>query len=309
MAAKPRAVVEVWLTHLAIERGVSANTLSNYTRDLRRYLDYLESLGREDLGAVTSQDLEGYLRALRAGDPQKGLRPLAASSSGRALVVVRGLHKFALAEGLIPVDVAAEVSPPKTARDLPDTLRIDEVARLIDSIPVDDAATPQDLRDAALVEFLYATGVRVSECTGLMLDSLPEIRDGLVRIVGKGNKARVVPVGSKAIEAVDRYVVRGRPALATGKSHALFLNRRGGALSRQSVWQVLKNRAAGAGISQEISPHTLRHSFATHLMEGGANVRVVQELLGHSSVTTTQIYTHVTADNLRQVWATSHPRA
>lgn len=307
----PKTAADRWLTHLAIERGVSANTLSNYRRDVQRYLDWIAHRGIDDLSTVTSRDIESYVLDLRRGDPDTGRPPLAASSTGRALVVARGLHKFALMEGLIPVDVAGEVSPPSTGRHLPDTLSIAEMDELIAAIPTDEVATPEDLRDAALTELLYGTGARISEIMNLTVDEVMvlEETEGMLRIVGKGDKHRVVPVGSMAQKALQRYLVRSRPQLAKGKSHALFLNKRGGALSRQSAWQILKNSARRAGIHKDISPHTLRHSYASHLLEGGADVRVVQELLGHSSVTTTQIYTHVTADNLRNVWAQSHPRA
>ncbi|PLW01872.1 site-specific tyrosine recombinase XerD [Corynebacterium ulcerans] len=307
----PKTAADRWLTHLAIERGVSANTLSNYRRDVQRYLDWIAHRGIDDLSTVTSRDIESYVLDLRRGDPDTGRPPLAASSTGRALVVARGLHKFALMEGLIPVDVAGEVSPPSTGRHLPDTLSIAEMDELIAAIPTDEVATPEDLRDAALIELLYGTGARISEIMNLTVDEVMvlEEAEGMLRIVGKGDKHRVVPVGSMAQKALQRYLVRSRPQLAKGKSHALFLNKRGGALSRQSAWQILKNSARRAGIHKDISPHTLRHSYASHLLEGGADVRVVQELLGHSSVTTTQIYTHVTADNLRNVWAQSHPRA
>ncbi|MBH5303068.1 site-specific tyrosine recombinase XerD [Corynebacterium ulcerans] len=307
----PKTAADRWLTHLAIERGVSANTLSNYRRDVQRYLDWIAHRGIDDLSTVTSRDIESYVLDLRRGDPDMGRPPLAASSTGRALVVARGLHKFALMEGLIPVDVAGEVSPPSTGRHLPDTLSIAEMDELIAAIPTDEVATPEDLRDAALIELLYGTGARISEIMNLTVDEVMvlEETEGMLRIVGKGDKHRVVPVGSMAQKALQRYLVRSRPQLAKGKSHALFLNKRGGALSRQSAWQILKNSARRAGIHKDISPHTLRHSYASHLLEGGADVRVVQELLGHSSVTTTQIYTHVTADNLRNVWAQSHPRA
>ncbi|AIT89025.1 site-specific tyrosine recombinase XerD [Corynebacterium ulcerans] len=307
----PKTAADRWLTHLAIERGVSANTLSNYRRDVQRYLDWIAHRDIDDLGAVTSRDIESYVLDLRRGDPDTGKPPLAASSTGRALVVARGLHKFAVMEGLIPVDVAGEVSPPSTGRHLPDTLSIAEVDELIGAIPTDDIATPEDLRDAALIELLYGTGARISEIMNLTVDEAMALEEteGMLRIVGKGDKHRVVPVGSMAQKALRRYLVRSRPQLTKGKSHALFLNKRGGTLSRQSAWQILKNSARRAGIHKDISPHTLRHSYASHLLEGGADVRVVQELLGHSSVTTTQIYTHVTADNLRNVWAQSHPRA
>ncbi|AJK68791.1 site-specific tyrosine recombinase XerD [Corynebacterium marinum] len=297
-----RECAATWLDHLAVERGLSANTLSNYRRDVERYLSWLEAAGRTHLSDVSTTDVEAYVADLRRSG-------LAASSTGRALVVARGLHKFAVREGVVGVDVASEVSPPVGGRHLPDTLSIAEVARLLDAVPTDDLATPVDLRDKALLELLYGTGARISEVTGLLVDDVVDC-DGILRITGKGGKQRLVPVGSKALEAVDSYLVRARPAFARGRSHALLLNTRGGALSRQSAWAVLKTAAQRAGLDPaRISPHTLRHSYATHLLEGGADVRVVQELLGHSSVTTTQIYTHVTAENLRQVWREAHPRA
>lgn len=305
---KPRELAATWLNHLAVERGLSTNTLSNYRRDLGRYLDWLDAVGCTDLRTVRGTDLEAYVADLRRGDPERGRAPLAASSSGRALVVARGLHRFGVAEGALDVDVAAEVSPPTTGRHLPDTLSIGEVERLLESVPVDEAAAPLDLRDRALLELLYGTGARISEVTSLSVDDLTDC-DGLLRISGKGGRERIVPVGSAALQASENYLVRARPVFANGRSHAALLNTRGGALSRQSAWAALKSRAQRAGITKNISPHTLRHSYATHLLEGGADVRVVQELLGHSSVTTTQIYTHVTAENLRQVWASSHPRA
>ncbi|QGU07296.1 Tyrosine recombinase XerD [Corynebacterium occultum] len=304
----PKQLAATWLNHLAVERGLSKNTLSNYRRDLARYTGWLEAAGIRDLGAVKATDIEAYVADLRRGDPERGRVPLAASSSGRALVVARGLHKFAVREDEVAVDVAAEVSPPATGRTLPDTLSIAEVEHLLESVPTGDTATALDLRDRALLELLYGTGARISEVTSLSVDQLTGC-EGLLRITGKGNKQRLVPVGSAALSATQAYLVRGRAVFAKGKSHAALLNTRGGQLSRQSAWAVLKDRATRAGMKKSISPHTLRHSYATHLLEGGADVRVVQELLGHSSVTTTQIYTHVTAENLRQVWASSHPRA
>lgn len=304
----PKQLARTWLNHLAVERGLSANTLSNYRRDLARYLDWLAAAGFRDLGAVRATDIEAYVADLRRGDVEAGRAPLAASSTGRALIVARGLHKFAVAEDAVAVDVAAEVAPPGTARPLPDTLSIAEVATLLDSVPTGEIATAVDLRDRALLELLYGTGARITEVLDLSVDDLTDC-DGILRITGKGDKQRIVPVGSAALQASRDYLVRGRPVFAKGTSHAALLNTRGGQLSRQSAWAALKSRAKRAGISKNISPHTLRHSYATHLLEGGADVRVVQELLGHSSVTTTQIYTHVTAENLRQVWASSHPRA
>ena len=298
-----RTVGQLWLDHLAVERGVSANTLSNYRRDVERYLDWLEETGRTDLGEVASTDLEDYVADLRRGS--EGRKGLAASSASRALVVARGLHKFAVSEGVIAVDVAAGVSPPKLGEKLPDTLSIEEVGKLLDACP---AETPTQLRDKALLEVLYATGARISEVLALVVDDIAETRD-FIKVTGKGDKQRVVPVGGAAQRALEAYLVRGRPALSSGKSHAVFLNKRGGALSRQSSWTIIKDAASRAGLGKEISPHTMRHSFATHLLEGGADVRTVQELLGHASVTTTQIYTHVTPENLREVWASSHPRS
>lgn len=299
--SNPHEIAATWLNHLAVERGLSSNTLSNYRRDVHRYLTWLDDSGFQDLSAVATTDVEAYVVDLRRGG-------LAASSAARALVVARGLHKFAVTEGVIGVDVAAEVSPPSAGRHLPDILSIEEAATLLDSVPNGELATPLDLRDKALLELLYGTGARVSEITGLVVDDIAEA-DGILRITGKGNKPRLVLVGSKAQAAVEDYLVRARPVFSRGKTHALLLNTRGGALSRQSAWAVLKNAAVRANLSKDISPHTLRHSYATHLLEGGADVRVVQELLGHSSVTTTQIYTHVTAENLRQVWREAHPRA
>jgi len=298
-----RTVGQLWLDHLAVERGVSANTLSNYRRDVERYLNWLEDAGKTDLGEVVSTDLEDYVADLRRGS--EGRKGLAAASASRALVVARGLHKFAVSEGVVAADVAAGVSPPKLGEKLPDTLTIDEVGMLLDACPTE---TPTQLRDKALLEVLYATGARISEVLALVVDDIAETRD-FIKVTGKGDKQRIVPVGGAAQRALEAYLVRGRPALSKGKSHAVFLNKRGSALSRQSSWAIIKDAASRAGIEKEISPHTMRHSFATHLLEGGADVRTVQELLGHASVTTTQIYTHVTPENLREVWATAHPRS
>ncbi len=257
------------------------------------------------LSEVAEADVSAFVAALRTGDDVHG--PLSASSAGRAVVAVRGLHRFALREGWTLGDPAGEVRPPAPARRLPKAISVAEVEALL---AAPDEGTPLGLRDRALLELLYATGARISEAVGLDVDELD--RDaGLVRLDGKGGKQRVVPFGSFAARAVEAYLVRGRPALAAGGrgTPALLLNARGGRLSRQSAWTVLRASAARAGLTVEVSPHTLRHSFATHLLDGGADVRVVQELLGHASVTTTQVYTLVTVDRLREVWATTHPRA
>ena len=295
--------------HLAVERGASANTLGAYRRDLAKYLDFLGKLGRTDLRGVTEADVGEFVAHLSRGDAESGAAPMAASSVSRALSAVRGLHKFALGEGAVDVDVAAQVRPPKQGSPLPKALRVEEVTALIDSIPVGDAAELADVRDRALVELLYSTGARVSEVTGLDVDDLDR-EERLVLLRGKGGKERIVPVGGPAIEAVDAWLVRGRPAWARANSGpALLLNSLGRRLSRQSAGNILAAVAERAGLAGRVSPHTLRHSFATHLLEGGVDVRSVQELLGHASVTTTQIYTMVTADNLRKVWAGAHPRA
>ena len=307
MTAEPdvRRAVDGYLDHLAVERGLAANTLSSYRRDLDRYAAHLDASGRTRLSEVTESDVSSFLAALRVGDDEHG--PLSTSSAGRAVVAVRGLHRFALREGWTLVDPARDVRPPVPARRLPKALTVGQVEALL---AAPDESTPLGLRDRALLELLYGTGARISEAVGLDVDELD--RDaGLVRLDGKGGKQRIVPVGSYARRAVEAYLVRGRPALAAAGrgTPALLLNARGGRLSRQSAWTVLRSAAARAGVTADVSPHTLRHSFATHLLDGGADVRVVQELLGHASVTTTQVYTLVTVDRLREVWASTHPRA
>ncbi len=294
-----------YLDHLAVERGLAVNTLASYRRDLERYARWLETRDRSALDEVVEADVAGFLADLRAGDEQHP--PLSAASAGRAVVAVRGLHRFALREGWTAVDPAREVRPPTPARRLPKALSVHQVELLL---AAPDEATPLGLRDRALLELLYGTGARISEAVGLAVDDLQR-EAGLVRLDGKGGKQRLVPVGSFAARAVETYLVRGRPALVAAGTGtpALFLNARGGRLSRQSAWTVLRQAADRAALGIEVSPHTLRHSFATHLLDGGADVRVVQELLGHASVTTTQVYTLVTVDRLREVYATTHPRA
>ena len=298
--------VRTWLTQLDVERGVSAHTLAAYTRDARRYVAHLAEQGITAPGDVTELHVSGFLASLRAGDDEHP--PLAATSAARTLVAVRGLHKFLALEGETAHNPAQDVAPPAPPSRLPKAIRLDEVTRLIDAAGVGDGAIP--LRDQALLEVLYGTGARISEAVGLDLDDL-DLDIGAARLLGKGGKERVVPLGSYAVDAVRAWLVRGRPELsAKGKAGpALFLNRRGARLSRQSAWEVITTAAGRANLSGHVSPHTLRHSFATHLLEGGADVRVVQELLGHASVTTTQIYTMVTVDQLREVYAQSHPRA
>jgi integrase/recombinase XerD len=303
-------VVEDYLVHLTVERGLSVNTLGAYRRDLGRYVAYLEARGRTTPSDVTGADVEEFVVALRTGSD--GGAPLSASSAARTVVAVRGWHRFCALEGLVGADAASAVRPPAQPKRLPKAISTDEVERLLEAAGVGDGPGP--LRDRALLELVYSTGARISEAVGLDVDDL-DLTPGraAVRLLGKGSKERVVPVGSYAVDAVEAYLVRARPALAAGGTGtpAVFLNTRGARLSRQSAWAVLRAAAQRAKLpgAAHISPHTLRHSFATHLLAGGADVRVVQELLGHASVTTTQIYTLVTPDTLREVYAASHPRA
>jgi integrase/recombinase XerD len=307
-AARDRlaAAVGGYLDHLAVERGLAANTLASYRRDLARYLAFLASRGRTEVTEVREADVVAFLVELREGDADHA--PLGASSAARAVVAVRGFHRFVLREGLAGEDPARLVKPPSPPRRLPKAITVDEVERLLRA--TGQGETALSLRDRALLELLYGTGARISEAVGLDVDDL-DLDTGAVKLSGKGGKQRIVPVGSYARAAVSAYRVRGRPALAAvGKGDpALFLNARGGRLSRQSAWSVLRTSAQKAGIRGDISPHTLRHSCATHLLDGGADVRVVQELLGHASVATTQVYTLVTVDRLREVYAAAHPRA
>ncbi len=298
-------MVAAYLDHLVVERGTARNTLDSYSRDLRRYTAYLGGAEVERFTDVTPAHVTSFGAALREGDEEH--RPLAASSAARALVAVRGLHKFAHADGITENDPAREVRPPAAAKRLPKALPVHDVLKLLETPPPEGE---RPLRDRALLELLYSTGARISEAVGLDVDDIDDA-ERTVLLDGKGGKQRIVPIGRPAIEAVHAYLVRARPALAVhGRgTPALFLNARGSRLSRQSAWQVLKDTAESAGVTAGVSPHTLRHSFATHLLEGGADVRVVQELLGHASVTTTQVYTLVTVNTLREVYATAHPRA
>jgi integrase/recombinase XerD len=305
-------VVRGYLDHLAVERGLAKNTVTSYRRDLTRYAQFLAGAGRRGLGDVGEQDVADFLAALRQGDERHP--PLSVTSAARTIVAVRGLHKFAVREGTVETDAAGGVRPPTPARRLPKAIPIEDVERLLDA--AGSGGSPRELRDRALLELLYGTGARISEAVGLAVDDI-DFEVGVVRLLGKGSKERLVPIGSFAQKALARYLESGRPVLVAGAAArsgrsvrpVVFVNARGGQLSRQSAWTVLRTSAARAGLEGAISPHTLRHSFATHLLDGGADVRVVQELMGHASVTTTQIYTLVTVDRLREVYASAHPRA
>lgn len=307
--------IGVYLRHLAIEKGSAKNTLKAYKADLQRYSDFLVTKSISAPEQITESHIQAFVIFLGATDG------LISTSIARVLAAVRGLHRFWLFEGITSQDAAAPVKPPKSPRNIPKAISIEAVERLLSAVGPDALTSsytaeiglaqvdPSRVRNRALLELLYATGARVSEVVNLDLDDL--LDPTLIRLFGKGSKERVVPVGKYAQAALDAYLVRARPFLVSKNTGtpALFLNQRGSRLSRQSVWQIISDAAADADLDSEISPHTLRHSFATHLLEGGADVRVVQELLGHASVATTQIYTLVTVDRLREIYATAHPRA
>jgi integrase/recombinase XerD len=288
---------------------MSKNTLAAYRRDLDRYEQFLTERGIDSVEAISELNVNDFGIALTA---KWGL---AATSVARVLSGVRGFHRYLMIEGVTANDNAARVKPPKPPRRLPKAITVAQIEALLQSSgpeATDEdamALDPIKVRDRAILELLYATGARVSEVVSLDVDDL--VDQTMVRLFGKGSKERIVPVGSYAQRAVEAYLVRVRPVLAKlGKgTPAVFLNQRGSRLSRQSIWQIISDAAAAAKLGAEVSPHTLRHSFATHLLEGGADVRVVQELLGHSSVATTQIYTLITVDALREVYSTAHPRA
>jgi integrase/recombinase XerD len=314
------ALIQTYLDHLTVERGMSRHTVAAYRRDLHRYAEYLAELGVDDPAQVSSATVGSYAARLREGvaspDGDGWVEaPLANASVARAVIAVRSLHRFLAVEGLTVEDPARTIRPPKPPRRLPKALSLEQVLAMLEVPAVDSEV---GLRDRALLELLYGTGIRISEAVALDVDEMERLsRVGAsegtpgLRVLGKGGKERIVPVGSYARRALEAYLVRGRPALtARGRgTPALFVNARGGRLSRQSAWAVLRSVADKAGITADVSPHTLRHSYATHLLDGGADIRVVQELLGHASVTTTQIYTLVTIDHLREVFLTSHPRA
>ncbi|MCK6080391.1 site-specific tyrosine recombinase XerD [Microbacterium sp. EYE_5] len=300
--------VDAFLRHITIERGLSAHTVAAYRRDLAGYVEWMAERAIVETDAVTDALVTAFAAERASAEP-----PPAATSLARLQSAIRSFHRFLTREGIAVDDPTGRLRPPKAPMRLPKALPVDEVVRLLDAAgPAPADAAPGDLiglRDRALLELLYATGARVSEIVDLDVDDLTH--GDALRVRGKGSKERVVPVGSYARAAVDAYLTRARPELSRrGRATPrAFLGARGAPLSRQSAWLVIQQAAERAGLTAHVSPHTLRHSFATHLLQGGADVRVVQELLGHASVATTQIYTHVTVDALRDVYLTSHPRA
>lgn len=329
---------ETYLRHVAIERGLSQHTMSAYRRDLAVFASWLatapvvDSDGADRAGGASAIDDVGRLARADVSEfvtylATKPVGPLAPRSIARMLSSVRSFTAFAAGEGWLPLDPGTAVRPPKAPMRLPKAISVEDMERLLGAVSTDVSADgasgvddPVRLRDKALLELLYATGARISEAVGLSVDDVTTLSDdsapdadglAVVKVTGKGNKQRVVPLGSFARAAIDAYLVRARPVFAArgASTPALFLGPRGARLSRQSAWLVIQSAAEAAGLEAHVSPHTFRHSFATHLLEGGADVRVVQELLGHASVATTQIYTMVTADMLRDVYQTAHPRA
>ncbi|MBN9142254.1 MAG: site-specific tyrosine recombinase XerD [Micrococcales bacterium] len=294
-----------YLRHLEIERGLSPNSVAAYRRDLRGFLEALETRGVTDAAALDADTVRSYVVSLRDREV-----PLAASSTARVISSIRGFTRFLVEEGVLQADPAESLIAPKLPKRLPKALTQAQVEALLAATDGDD---PVRLRDKALLELLYATGARVSEAVTLDVDDLvgAEGTPELIRVIGKGDKQRIVPLGSFARAAIEAYLVRARPLLVAGAraTPALFVGARGARLSRQNAWLIIRSAAERAGLTVEVSPHSLRHSFATHLLAGGADVRVVQELLGHASVATTQLYTHVTIDGLRDVYQQAHPRA
>ncbi len=294
-----------YLDHLLVERGLSEHTLGAYGRDLRRYVAFLATRGITEPQQVDDAAVRSFVASISASTHGGDERPYAATSVGRALSSVRSFHRFLLREGETDSDPAAGVVRPKLPRPLPHPLGVEEMQRILET----PDATASGLRDRAILELLYGAGLRVSELTSLDVDDL-DLEDGFVRVLGKGGKEREVPLGRFGCEAVAAYLTRTRPAFVGPTTRgACFLNTRGGRLTRQSVARIVGRAAGAAGIGRRVSPHDLRHSFATHLLDGGADVRVVQELLGHASVATTQIYTLVTKEHLREAYYTAHPRA
>jgi integrase/recombinase XerD len=305
------AAIEDYLVHLRVERGLSPATLAAYRSDL---LDFAASTGRGPAWSTSPGPALEYLAGrTRRGRP--GERVLRPSSLRRRVASIRGFYRFAFGEGSIGVDVAQQLDLPRPSRLLPETLALAETEQLLEAVDPGDPPDPRRLRDRALLELLYASGLRISEALGLDAEDL-SADGGYVRVIGKGDKERVVPVGDVALDWLARYRAGPRAvwldAAPTGgwaRGGPVFVTPRGRRLARQQAWAMVTAAAESAGLGGRVTPHTLRHSFATHLLEGGADLRIVQELLGHASISTTQIYTHVTGERIREIYARAHPRA
>jgi integrase/recombinase XerD len=289
--------VAEYVAHLAVERNLSPRSLESYARDLNQLADWLdeEEIGLAEIERATIRNYLGWRRDLG----------LSARSAARALSTFRGFFKYLLQVRTLSSDPTANLQSPTLWRTVPHVLNGEEVEALLRA---PDASTPLGLRDRAMIETLYATGLRVSELVGLTVDRL-RLDPGYVRVLGKGRKERLVPLGSTACEWLDRYLQGARPQLDQERRRELFLNHRGGRLTRQGFWKILRGHGLQAGITSQLSPHVVRHSFATHLLENGADLRAVQMMLGHSSLSTTEIYTHVTRERLRRMYDEKHPRA
>ncbi len=299
-------------TWLRVERGLAPNSLAAYRRDLRRYAGYLRRHGETDPGAVSEGTVAAYVEELRTARDDDGRPRYAPSSIARAVAAVRSFHRFCVEEGLVRSDPSEDIGGPRVPQGIPKALSEPEVEALLGAVAGND---PRALRDRAILETLYAGGLRISELVGLERGDL-DLRDGIARVLGKGSKERVVPLGRTARAALDDYLSHGRPELerrnsATGKrsGDAVFLNARGGRLTRQGAWLIVRAAGDRAGLGDRLFPHVLRHSCATHMLEHGADIRVVQELLGHAAITTTQVYTKVSNDLLRREYEAAHPRA
>jgi integrase/recombinase XerD len=299
-------------TWLRVERGLAPNSLAAYRRDLRRYADYLRVHGEHDPGKVSEGTVAAYVEELRSARDDDGRPRFAPSSIARAVAAVRSFHRFCVEEGLVLSDPSEDIGGPRVPQGIPKALSESDVEALLGAVPGDD---PRALRDRAILETLYAGGLRISELVGLERGDL-DLRDGVARVLGKGSKERVVPLGRTARAALDDYLARGRPELerrnpTTGKrgGEAVFLNARGGRLTRQGAWLIVRAAGDRAGLGDRLFPHVLRHSCATHMLDHGADIRVVQELLGHASLSTTQVYTRVSPERLRAVYDLAHPRA
>jgi integrase/recombinase XerD len=299
------AEYETWLR---VERGLAVNSLAAYRRDLRRYESYLRRVGELDPTTLNEATVAGYVNELRNARDDVGSARYAPATIARAVAAVRSFHRFCAEEGLLASDPSEDIGSPRVPQGIPKALSEAEVAALLNAVTGDE---PRALRDQAILETLYGAGLRISELVGLDLGDL-DLYDGLVRVLGKGSKERVTPIGRTARAAIGDYLTRGRPALSRPRARAepaVFLNARGGRLTRQGAWLVVRAAGDRAGLSDRLFPHVLRHSCATHMLDHGADIRVVQELLGHASLSTTQVYTKVSPERLRAVYDAAHPRA